>query len=474
MAGVRSLVTRIPAGVWLAMAASLLTFAVYYYISPRVTGADNFVFLADSFLHGRVDVPFDPWLPFEWSIKDGKHYIIPPPMPAIVILPGVLIYGVAMNQALASIVIGSLNASVVTGVVRGIRERLTTQVWLIGLFMFGTIFWYTSMHGGVWFFSHVVATLFLFAAVYFTLARKNPLLAGLCLGAAYMSRYPTILSLPFFIIMFSDQWLPESRKGEPLLRRFDLVPLLKFGLGLGALILLNAVYNYLRFDTPLDASYHYRDPAILTEPYWQGPEFQIAHMKFHFPVIFRQLPAFQSDAPYVLAPNFVGMAIWATTPAFVYAFFTDIKQKPLIIGAIALFLFPVTLFILSARGMPFEGELDLPYGAHYYPFAILVAMAIGAAAKRRNKLALACWAAVVPTALLIFSYAATGWAQYGYRYAIDYYPFLFMLTILGMGPELRWHQKTLILASVGINLWAVLAIYQFQPDGFLDLTWTTT
>src|SRR4029453_4627927 len=379
-----------------------------------------------------------------------------------------------MNQALTSIIIGSLNASVVTGVVRGIRERLTTQVWLIGLFMFGTIFWYTSMHGGVWFFSHVVATLFLFAAVYFTLARKNPLLAGLCLGAAYMSRYPTILSLPFFIIMFSDQWLPEARKGEPLLRRFDLVPLLKFGLGLGALILLNAVYNYLRFDTPLDASYHYRDPAILTEPYWQGPEFQIAHMKFHFPVIFRQLPAFQSDAPYVLAPNFVGMAIWATTPAFVYAFFTDIKQKPLIIGAIALFLFPVTLFILSARGMPFEGELDLPYGAHYYPFAILVAMAIGAAAKRRNKLALACWAAVLPPPLLIFTYAAPGWAQYGYPYAIDYYPFLFMLTILGMGPELRWHQKTLILASVGINLWAVLAIYQFQPDGFLDLTWTTT
>jgi hypothetical protein len=474
MAGMRSLITRVPAGLWLATAAFLFTFAVYYYISPGVTGADNFVYLAESFLHGRVDIPYDPYLPFEWAIKDGKHYIIPPPMPAIVILPGVLIYGLALNQALASIVIGSLNASVVTGVVRGIRERLTTQIWLVLLFMFGTIFWYTSMHGGVWFFSHVVATLFLFLAIYATLNRKNPLLAGICLGAAYMSRYPTILSLPFFIIMFSDQWLPESRKGQPLLKRVDLVPLLKFGLGLGVMVLVNAIYNYLRFDTPLDASYHYRDPAILTEPYWQGGEFQLSHFSYHFPVIFRSLPSFQSDAPYVLAPNFVGMAIWATTPAFVYAFFTDLKERLLVVLAVALFVFPVALFLLSARGMPFEGEFDLPHGAHYYPFALLVAMSIGAAAKRRNKFVLACWAAIIPTALLIFSYAATGWAQYGYRYAIDYYPFLFLLTLQGMGPDLRWHQKTLIVLSVAINLWAVLAIYKFQPDGFLDLTWTTT
>ncbi len=135
--------------------------------------------------------------------------------------------------------------------------------------------------------------------------------------------------------------------------------------------------------------------------------------------------------------------------------------------AVALFLFPVTLFLLSARGMPFEGELDLPHGAHYYPFALLVAMSVVAAAKRRNKLVLACWAAIIPTALLIFSYAATGWAQFGYRYAIDYHPFLFLLAVQGMGPELRWHQKTLIALSIAVNLWAVLASYKFQPGEFL-------
>ena len=211
-----SLFARLPLPVWLAAAAFSITFVAYYRTGVGSTAADNFVYLADAFLHGRVHIPYDPYLPIEWAIKDGKYYIIPPPMPAIIILPGVLLYGLAMNQALASIVVGALNASVVTGVVRGIRERLTTQVWLVLLFAFATIFWYTAINGGVWFFSHVVATIFLFLAIYATLNRKNPLLAGLCLGGAYMSRYPTMLSLPFFIIMFSDQWLPTD-PGWPVL-----------------------------------------------------------------------------------------------------------------------------------------------------------------------------------------------------------------------------------------------------------------
>lgn len=474
IAGLRSFLARLPLPAWLALAFFSVTIVAYYYTSPRSTSADNFVYLAHSFVHGRLDIPYDLYLPFEWAIKDGKYYIIPPPMPAIIILPGVLLYGLALNQALASIVVGAINASVVCSVIRGLREKLTAQLWLSALFVFGTIYWYAAANGGVWFFSHTVATIFLFLAIYATLSKKNPFLAGIFLGAAYMSRYPTILSLPFFVIMFSEQWLPESKRRLSMLRRFDLRPLLRLGLGLGALMLVNFTYNYLRFDTPLDASYHYRDPVILAEHWWAQGEFNISHMPLHFPVIFKALPAFQAEAPFILAPSIAGMAIWATTPAFIYALFTDLKSRPMVVFALILFLFPITLFLLSARGMPLEDRLNLRYGLDYYPFAILVVMATAAAIQRRNKFVLACWAAIIPMALTIFTYAVTGWAQFGYRYALDFYPFLFLLTVQGMGAELRWHHKSLIALSVAINLWAVLAIYNFQPHGFLGLTWTTS
>jgi len=123
--------------------------------------------------------------------------------------------------------------------------------------------------------------------------------------------------------------------------------------------------------------------------------------------------------------------------------------------------------------MPLEGELSVPYGADYYPFAILVAMAVIAALWRRNRLALACWSVIIPMAFTHFLFAGQGWAQFGYRFALDYYPFLFLLTIQGMGSELRWHHKALIALSVAVNLWGVLAINKLQPLHALGLDWAT-
>jgi hypothetical protein len=47
----------------------------------------------------------------------------------------------------------------------------------------------------------------------------------------------------------------------------------------------------------------------------------------------------------------------------------------------------------------------------------------------RNRLALACWSAILPIAFTHFTVAFTGWPQLGYRFALDYYPFLFLLSV---------------------------------------------
>jgi uncharacterized membrane protein len=66
----------------------------------------------------------------------------------------------------------------------------------------------------------------------------------------------------------------------------------------------------------------------------------------------------------------------------------------------------------------------------------------------------------VPIALTNFL-AATGWTQFGYRYALDFYPFLFLLTIKVMGPGK--HAYLFVLLSVIVNLWAVLSVCNLVP-----------
>ncbi len=74
---------------------------------------------------------------------------------------------------------------------------------------------------------------------------------------------------------------------------------------------------------------------------------------------------------------------------------------------------------------------------------------------------------------MLFTFAGTGFAQFGYRFSLDFMPFLFLLTIKGMGEELSWHQKALILASVVVNLWGVVWINKFDQTQYLGLHWSS-
>jgi hypothetical protein len=119
-------------------------------------------------------------------------------------------------------------------------------------------------------------------------------------------------------------------------------------------------------------------------------------------VIFLGLPKLIDTFPYVI-PTWNGLAIWITTPAFIYAFKTGI----------------------------------------------------------RNKLAIACWVSIVLIALANFCHGTWGFTQFGYRFAVDFYPFLFILTIMGIGDRIRWHHMALIMIGVVVNLWGVLTLGKY-------------
>jgi hypothetical protein len=464
----------------ITIAVGLITLCLYRLIwylpgleGPQPTIYNNFVRLADSFLHGRIDIANGLEIEafIEVAHNNGKQYIIPPPWPAFVVLPGVIVWGLALNQTLVSTVIGAINSSTVYNVTRGVTRKLSTQLWLTVLVAFGTVYFYAAITGAVWFFSHTVAVLFLFFAIYFTLVRKNPLMAGLCLGAAFWSRQPTILTLPFFLIMFSDDWLIWDRE-RPLLQRINWQPLLLLGSGLGVFVILSFIYNYMRFGTPADASQHHLPDHVLDQPWFQGGKvlcetrcpFDPAYISRHVVVFFEGTPVVRSQEPYLLS-NLGGSAIWTTTPAFFYALFAGWKDRRYVIGGILLLALAVGIVVSRAVSGLWDSDwhtYTFERHINILPFYVVMGMALWFG--RKDKFIMACWAAIIPTALMLFTFAGTGFSQYGYRFQLDFMPFLFLLTAYAMGPDLKWHHKLFIVLSVIFTSWGILWEFQFEPD----------
>ncbi|TFG91900.1 MAG: hypothetical protein E4G71_02985 [Candidatus Atribacteria bacterium] len=272
------------------------------------------------------------------------------------------------------------------------------------LFGFGTIHWYLASIGKAWFFAQVSSFFFLIVAVYETFGKKRPFLIGLLIGASFWCRLPIVLSLPFFLIMLSDKWYHGSE--ENFFDRISFLPLFKLGAGIGIFIALNFIYNYLRFDTFSDIAYSIQAEK---EPWWYPKGlFHISYIATHLKVLFLKPPIFMSTPPYV-QPSFQGMSILITTPAFIYSVMAGI----------------------------------------------------------RNKISIACWLAIIPIALIAFLHGGTGWMMFGYRYAVDFYPFLLVLTALGIQSnmqgrvDLRWEHKLLIILGILVNIWGVLWINKF-------------
>lgn len=500
----------------ISIAFAIITFAAYWYLGPQETAYSYQVTQANNLIHGHLDL--QPQYSRNLSVLervlyDGRRFCLPPgdeaklPTiveynealangatedeaarsiispdcrlymqhslgPALMVLPGVLVWGKELNQALVSAVIGAMTAAVVYQIARKLSPDTLTQVSLTALMIFGTIFWWVAANGGVWFFAHTTAVFFLFGAIYFTLVRRNPLAAGALLGAAYMCRPTVIMGGLFFVIMFSGLWLKPRAEGQPLLSisRIDWRPAIQFALGLAPFLIWTAMLNYIRYDSPLEYGYNYVESShqVAWAHAYRFGNLDLRYMDLHPPVIFGTMPYFQRGGAYPFVfPSWLGMAIWVSTPAFFLAFFANIKKyKALaVFGAVILALSAGFMLSRAIAGAWHTGwsTTEAPLNIHFWPFWLMIAVAAGSAIYLRDRLSMACWAAIIPTAITVFMFAFVGYAQFGYRYALDFTPFLWLLVAHAVGDRIKWYHLSLIAMSIAVNFSAVLWIYQFEP-----------
>jgi len=393
--------------IWYALIAALVLFLLSRIVFANFRH-DQYYYLAHSLAKGRLDVDALP-TNFPDIITWQHHQFIPfGPLPAVVLIPFLPALDAGLDVGVISVLVTLFNIWLLYKILGQMNISGDARRWAILLLFGGTdYFAATLVPFSTWFAQILVVTCALLA-IHETLGQRRPALIGLYLGLGAMCRLTAGFALPFFIWML---WRERDAHAEPAPIGGRLLRLAKLGAGATGPLLLLLAYNDLRFGDPLQngyASAHLGSDVL----YWAMGHglFSLEHIpKNLFMLLFQgPLPYPSADAPvlefpYLQISNW-GMGIFFTSPAMLYAF----------------------------------------------------------RAQLRERLAQACWLAIGCVLVPILTYYGIGWTQFGYRYALDFMPFLLLLVARGMSTSPDKWPRILITASVLVNLWGGFFIFHWH------------
>jgi hypothetical protein len=397
-------------GAWLAviarrpdtigtMVVGVAATAIYLFTSPRdKQDIDYFVRLADAFLHGRIFLTEAPsWLN-ELVPANGVWYVPYPPVPAVLLMPFVALFGTEFHQQVASSLFGGIGVALAWLTFGRFALSMRARFGLTAVFGFGTTLWFTAATGSAWYIGHAAAVMFSMAALALVLRRRWPFLVGFLLGGATFARLPVGLTAPFFLAMVAGVgWpprLPERSEWAASARR-----VVAFGLGLAIPVGLYVLYNLVRWGTVTDQGYALI-PGLMDDPvYAKHGILALEYIPRNLYAIFLRSWNYVDDPPF-LQPSWMGLSLFLTTPLFAWLFRARLRDPRV------------------------------------------------------------AWA-VIATALAatpIVTHGNVGFTQFGYRFSLDVQPMLFIVlaTVWERGvSRLAWAAAIASIAICGYAFWAI-------------------
>jgi len=239
-------------------------------------------------------------------------YVSFPPFPSVLLLPQVLIHGEIANDVALTVLIAALILPLLFAVLRrladvGLSKRTPREdLWLVAALAFGSVFYFSAVQGRVWYTAHVVGVAMALCYVWCAIEARHPILAGLCLGLATMTRVPMAFMFPLFAF---EAWrMSGGREG---LSRF-LRTGAKFAAPILVIAVLAMVYNHARFESVTEFGHSYLEIRQQKQIETHGM-FSHHFLSRNLTVAFTLLPDLGAAKPYVLI-NKHGLAIWLTTP----------------------------------------------------------------------------------------------------------------------------------------------------------------
>jgi hypothetical protein len=407
---------------------------------------NHFVWQADAFLHGQASIPYPvaatPTSPGNDFFNDvapvvdaagnqtGRGMIPFPPLPAVVLLPFVAIWGMATDQAFLAVVLGALDVGLAFWLLGRVPIRPRLRAALTVFLGAGSVLWYASSLGTTWYLAHVVALGLTLVAVaialdaddrWAALDRSAPrplldwrqILAGFLLGLAVTSRLTVGFGVVFLVFVGGGgSW---TRRG--------VGAALGIAIPVGVLLAYNLAVSGTLFNPVYEALYRYE--------VWAYPD-----LNYH--------------------------AAWSLQ---------DIRYIPQNLGI--MLLGPPDVMPACDPGVPREiwsaagcsWLVPRPVGMSLLVTSPAWLLAGAAAPLLRDRRVAGGLLATLVIAVVNLMHFSQGWVQFGYRFSLDFAPFLLIPVALGTerllagrGRGAAWGGVLvagLIVASVAVQAWGI-------------------
>jgi hypothetical protein len=242
---------------------------------------------------------------------ETKHYNSFPPVPSLLFLPQALLHGAKGNDVGTTILFAALAPLLLLLLLRRLRDAGHLErpegddYWLAALLSFGTVLFFSSVQGRVWFTAHVVGVDLALLYLLFAIDARRPFWAGLMLGLAAGTRAPMLFMAPLLVL---EAWRVAPSRANFVKR---VVAAAVPAIVVGALL---AWYNFVRFGELGEFGHRYlavRQQAQIER--WGM--FSLEYLWRNLRVAFAIFPELLSRAPWVRISGH-GLAIWLTTPVF--------------------------------------------------------------------------------------------------------------------------------------------------------------
>jgi hypothetical protein len=451
--------TAVLVGLLLALAAMTI------YLATRTDRYyDHFVWQAAAFLEGHAAIRypveasgtlhgnalFQDVLPV--SSTDGvPRGLLPfPPLPAIVLLPFVALWGLATDAQTIFTILAALDVAICWWALGSLPIRPAVRLGTTTFLAIGTVFWYTAQVATTWYQAHIVAVGLALLAIGLALrgdpteatgrpvqlrqrARgglallaldRRQFVAGLLFGLACTARLTVVFGAPFFAFVGSGgSWQRRAWSA---------------GAGAALPIGLLVLYNLVTTGHVLNPAYDY-----LYALEAQG-----------YPTLGYHVDWSMEDPRYVAQNVWIGLL---GLPDILPRFLPD----SLAVQPVAVCTDPGATRGLFDLACPLAVPRDIGMSVFVTSPAYLLAIPI-LGGVRRSRLVAGALIAVLLISLVNLMHFSQGWVQFGYRFSLDAAPFALPLVAIGADRLIarrRWGMAiagVLLVLSAAINLWGVI------------------
>ncbi len=410
--------------VWVAIGLSLVAaLAFYFSTNPTLHDLDYTLEIASALLRGDLGLREKPpeWL--NEMIPYGHRYYSAFPLGAVIsMLPVALLQKASLIHNFPARILGALIAGACVYFFfqlakafgpdySSLKPKPLVRRILLALFpVFATWTWCNLGMGGAWQIALALALLGETAALYFTLVRPSPFIAGAFFAPAVGNRTELLITAPFYLYLF---WRRSEENTAGQLRtarirralRVNAPMVIDFLTLPVTLALLTAAYNFARFHSIFDFGY-FHIPEVPDEPWYEHGLFSLHAIPWN---VHKML-----FAGFLDDPNFPFLSF-----------------EPF---GCSIFLSSPFLFLLFRNG---------------------------------GKYRVMCWIAIGLLTFILWCHGNPGGWQFSYRYAMILLPWIFLLLTGNGPPTITVTEISLFVVSIAINAtatWLFLWTDQIQPQ----------